>query len=146
MTQTSSDDRDRAAAASRLRHDLITPVNHILGFTELLIEEAAERDRGHLVGRLDAVRGLGKEILEGIDHALALASEHGLPADLAGLGQSLIAPCGAIIESCDEVEDAVGQAPDRAFFLGDLAKVRDAAARLAVIAGRLGAGPDAPPG
>ncbi len=137
MTHSTPGDRDRAAAASQLRHDLVTPVNHILGFAELLIEEAGERQRGHLVGRLDAVRGLGREILEGIDRALARASEVGLPADLAGLGRSLLPPCGTIIDACDEIEEAVGQAPDRAFFLGDLSKVRDAAERLTAIAGRL---------
>ena len=137
MTHTTPEERDRAAAASQLRHDLITPVNHILGFTELLIEEAEERGRGHLVDRLGSVRSLGKQVLEGIDHALTLASEVGLNADLAGLGQALLGPCGRITETCDDIEDSVGQATDRAFFLGDLAKIRDAAARLAAIAGRL---------
>ncbi len=145
MTHPTTEERDRAAAASQLRHDLITPVNHILGFAELLIEEAEERGRSHLVDRLGTVRTLGKQVLEGIDHALAQASEVGLPTDLAGLGLALLGPCGSITETCDDIEGAVGQAPDRAFFLGDLAKVRDAASRLTAIAGRLSAPPIAPP-
>ncbi len=137
MTPSRPEDRDRAAAASQFRHDLITPVNHILGFAELLIEEAEERGRGHVLAALSRVRDLGKEVLEGIDHALALAADGGLPTDLAGLGLALVEPCRRIVDGCDEIEESVGQASDRAFFLGDLAKVRDAAARLIAIAGKL---------
>jgi adenylate cyclase len=57
---TRSDDLD----ASRVRHDLRTPLNHVLGYAEMLSEDLGGTEAGRDVGR---VLRLGRQVLDGID-------------------------------------------------------------------------------
>jgi adenylate cyclase len=49
---------------ARVRHDLRTPLNHVLGYSEMLSEDLAGTDVGREVGR---VLRLGRQVLDGID-------------------------------------------------------------------------------
>ncbi|MCI0459615.1 MAG: response regulator [Gemmataceae bacterium] len=57
-------------SARRLRHDLRTPLNHVIGLCELWLEAAEEEDIQKLVGDLEQARSLGKRVLTGIDDVL----------------------------------------------------------------------------
>lgn len=73
-----------ASTVSKLRHDLRTPINHILGYSELLEEDL--HDQGiKEVTDLDKIRSAARELLHLIDtsineETLALAAEHALPS------------------------------------------------------------------
>jgi signal transduction histidine kinase len=67
---------------AQLRHDLLTPINHILGFTEIQIEEAQE------AGLLECVPAL-TEINAGGRSLLAIIKDEFDPADLARLSQRI---------------------------------------------------------
>lgn len=54
----------------RLRHDLRTPVNHILGYSQLLIEDAQESSNGRGTSQLSQIADLGQSILRQIEAAL----------------------------------------------------------------------------
>jgi sigma-B regulation protein RsbU (phosphoserine phosphatase) len=51
------------ALPSKLLHDLRTPLNHILGYTEMLIEQAKEQGRDDFVPDLQTIQGGGKQML-----------------------------------------------------------------------------------
>jgi len=67
----------------RVCHDLRTPVNQIIGYSEILQEDAADLDRKHYIADLQKIR-------EAAASWLALMESHLLPADAdAGLAANL---------------------------------------------------------
>src|SRR6266850_36388 len=54
---------------AKIRHDLRTPINHIIGFSEILIEEAQGKAPEPFLRDLQRIRGGG-------DRLLALLNEH----------------------------------------------------------------------
>ena len=67
---------------AQLRHDLLTPINHILGFTEIQIEEAQE------AGLIESVPVL-MQINAGGRSLLAIVKDEFDPSDLARLSQRI---------------------------------------------------------
>src|SRR5436190_20706427 len=63
--------QEHAAALSR--HELRTPVHHILGSTEMLLEEAEDSDQGGYVPELEAIHAAGKHLLALINDILDLS-------------------------------------------------------------------------
>lgn len=57
----------------RVRHDLRTPLNHVLGYGEMLAQEAGDEGRDDLHAELDGIVRAGREILERLDDVLAAA-------------------------------------------------------------------------
>ncbi|HEX4996827.1 MAG TPA: diguanylate cyclase [Terriglobia bacterium] len=78
-----------AGSIAHLRHELRTPVNHILGFSELLIEEANERNLQSYVPALERIRDGGNELLERIQEALGDRQGDLSELDMTGLMSSL---------------------------------------------------------
>jgi len=68
------------ARLSAARHDLRTPLNHIIGYCEILIENAEDRGSDELVPDLTKVRSAGQQLLDLVgtllsgDHLLGEAS------------------------------------------------------------------------
>ena len=67
---------------ARLRHDLLTPINHILGFTEIQIEEAQEAGLHESVPLLMEINGGGRSLL-------AIIQNEFDPQDLARLSERI---------------------------------------------------------
>uniref|UniRef100_Q01YK6 histidine kinase n=1 Tax=Solibacter usitatus (strain Ellin6076) TaxID=234267 RepID=Q01YK6_SOLUE len=57
-------------ALQKLRHDLRTPINHILGYTDMLVEDAAEIGISAFVEPLRKIRAGGRTLLELIQSSL----------------------------------------------------------------------------
>jgi signal transduction histidine kinase len=57
-------------ALKKLRHDLRTPINHILGYTDMLVEDAAEIGITGYVEPLRKIRSGGRALLELIQSSL----------------------------------------------------------------------------
>jgi adenylate cyclase len=53
-----------ATELGRVRHDLRTPLNHILGYAEMLGEDLAGTEQGR---QLERILRLGRQVLEGVD-------------------------------------------------------------------------------
>lgn len=49
---------------SRIRHELRTPINHIIGYSEMLHEEVAELGRADLIKDLEKIQRGGRRLLE----------------------------------------------------------------------------------
>ena len=67
-------DRAKSTFLATMSHELRTPLNAILGYSELLLEEAAAQDRAALVPDLARIRAAGQHLLGLIDSVLDLTA------------------------------------------------------------------------
>jgi pimeloyl-ACP methyl ester carboxylesterase/DNA-binding response OmpR family regulator len=112
-----------------LRHELRTPVNHIIGFSEMLIEEAADAEQQAGYAQLQAVVVAGRQILAAIGDILAGAEDSASDADLALLRGRIGSHLAEIKRVCADLSSYAAQAGP-ASFPTDLAKIVAAAAQL----------------
>ncbi|HUQ15932.1 MAG TPA: response regulator [Gemmatimonadales bacterium] len=107
-----------ASPAARLRHDLRTPVNHILGYGEMLLEDAEATGRAGRAASLARILNLAREMIVVIDG----------PATVRQLGDSLRAPASRTIAELERLRDSgtsLGAAE-----AADLRRIADAAGLL----------------
>jgi signal transduction histidine kinase len=60
-----------------LRHDLRTPINHIMGYSELLLEEATDSADNATVSRFSNICKLGERLLKILEQALPSSEKWG---------------------------------------------------------------------
>lgn len=101
-------------ALSHLRHELHTPLNHIIGFSEMLLEEAEDTGISDLVAALRLVHEQARELLGRMNALLGSAASE---ADYAPerLAAELLPSLRRVIESADALnaEAASGTEPVR---------------------------------
>jgi adenylate cyclase len=93
QTEVSLDDREFDTFSSRLRHDLRTPITAILGYAELLSEEAREEGRATLLGTLADVQEAARRLLAQIDAMVGFVARQrseGEPAESGFLDPALM--------------------------------------------------------
>lgn len=99
-------------AVTQLRHDLRTPMNAILGYSEVLVEEAEELGVVHLKHDLQRLQEHAKAMLERIGEALpAAADTSGRDADelRAQVRAKLDEPAKALLQQARELsQKAIG--------------------------------------
>jgi CheY-like chemotaxis protein len=114
------------AEISNLRHELRTPVNQIVGYCEMLLEDSDEPQylprQQPLRDALTAVR----EVLKLIDAALPTNKNSIGAEEVASLYESLTVPQMRIIEAMSELAAGAGSLPDGAF-VADIRRIRNAA-------------------
>jgi DNA-binding NtrC family response regulator len=64
---TAKTEREREVFSSHLRHELRTPLNAIIGYSEMLIEDAAADGADALIPDLEKIRSAGRQFLSCID-------------------------------------------------------------------------------
>lgn len=128
---SASDTRPSVLEASKqLRHELRTPVNHIVGYAQMLLEDAvdpAHADRRRLLE--EAIAGAG-EVLAQINSALPPAKLELTPDDVTTLYAALQPPRERIVAAVAALAEAPGVAEDPEFS-DDLRRIREATAKLA---------------
>src|SRR5690349_20543177 len=82
--RTTRDARDAAmrehdALLAGVRHELRTPLNAVLGYSDLLMEDAADGGYEALLPELRAIRGMGSDLLARIEDLLDPARDGALP-------------------------------------------------------------------
>ncbi len=110
--------------AARLRHALRTPLHHIIGYSEMVKEEAVERADGAPVHLLEAIRAAAHRVLESVERDLpgeAPITE----AAMAGLRSRILGIAREIVRQADAFE-----AETREAYAPDLARIRAAAGEL----------------
>lgn len=112
-----------------LRHELRTPVNHIIGYSEMLLDEAGDLDAPERFAALREIVATGHVVLGLINECLAgpEADKHLL--DLEPLHAQLAPHLAAVVQHCDEL-DKTAVAGGLVSFSSDLAKIADAASQL----------------
>jgi class 3 adenylate cyclase len=123
MSDSDPTPHDEAAASAHFRHELRTPINQIVGYSELLQEEAQEEGRHALAADLARIAAAGRRLLalieQGLGTFVAPSGPAGPPAPAAG------------VEGEDVVELSAGDAAagGRVLVVDDDAANRDMLAR-----------------
>lgn len=115
---------DATSRVSRLRHDLRTPVNAIIGYCEMLLEDApAHRDQ------LDAIHAAARAVLSSIEHGLPPSAAAIDPLALDMLRVAIQPEQGRILACVDAL-----RARDLdASAATDLGRIAEAARRLTLV-------------
>jgi class 3 adenylate cyclase len=114
---------------SEARHNLRTPINHILGYGEMLMEDAEDQGRAHILSTIRHILEDGKAALAIINAALTPATNEVAEPELEALRDALLVPVNQILERIRHC-DPEGSSPDSA-------KIRIAAERLLTMATEL---------
>lgn len=114
---------------SRLRHALRTPLNQIIGYSEMLLESAEELRAGSLLRDLKRIHNAGGQLLAHVNDALASWKIDVGQVDFAGLERDLRTPLNTVIGYAELCEDEA-TAGGRTDLAQDLQKIRAAARNL----------------
>ncbi|HWZ27634.1 MAG TPA: protein kinase [Gemmatimonadales bacterium] len=112
-----------------LRHDLRTPVNHIVGYAEMLIEDLEGPENAERRKALEATLAAARDALKLISLVLAPTRDAVEPSEVSGLYHKLEDPQHRILEAVHALLAAAGESPTPTF-AEDLHKIEAAAARL----------------
>ena len=126
MTRTES---GGPLGVGELRHDLRTPVNHIVGYTEMLLEDSEEPAFADCRTLLQDILSAAREVLLLINGALPPTRNEVSPSELATLYSSIRIPQGRILGAIRNLL-ASPSAPPGDEFPQDLLRIRAAAERL----------------
>lgn len=124
-------ERIRRATLGHMRHELRTPINGIIGYSEMLLEDA--EDPG-LVADLERIRQAGRQLLERVD-ALLLGTEGpaggdgDLEAFAAKVRLDLRTPVSAVVGYAEMLEERCEES-GRSELLEDLGRIVRSARRL----------------
>lgn len=95
---------------ARIRHDLRTPINHIIGYSEILIEDAADRVPAQFLTDLERMRSGGHQLLALVNRCFgetALSSgaldPHRLGHDLRTTVNHIIGYGELLADQCDDL-------------------------------------------
>lgn len=116
--------------AANLRHDLRTPVNHIVGYAEMLLEDAPESDAALRTG-LNSILGAAREAAAEIDTSVR---PNGSPVDataVEALYMALRARQQRIVAEVDALLTRTAGGKEDETIVEDLGRIRHAARRLA---------------
>jgi signal transduction histidine kinase len=112
-------------AIAELRHDLRTPLNHIIGYGEMLIEDAEERADAGVLDALRRIHATAKDLVGLIQNTLSPAHNEVTAGELATLRNDLQEPLQHIIGTAGKLKQTA-----RPEMAGDLETIRSAAERL----------------
>ena len=117
---------------SALRHDLRTPVNHIVGYCELLLEDAEGERHAPRRAALEAALATVREVLAMINASLPSSGTHVTGDDVAMLYQRLRTPQARIMEALATLT-MPGVRGDDAGFAADVGRIRQATEQLVAV-------------
>ena len=125
-------------AVAELRHELRTPLNLIIGYCEMLLEDATDPDQR---ASLDATLTAGRDVLERINATVPPSRGELSEADFQGLRNALREPQGRIVAATSALLTAPDIDPQ---FERDVRRIRSSAERLLTVelpTGRSGSHP-----
>lgn len=114
---------------ARLRHDLRTPLNQIIGYSELLIETVDEHGIEAVVPLLEKVNHAGTEMLGRLTDQLAPWKVQSGQVSLTELQDSMLGPLRLIDEACSQC-GALAIERESTNVIEDLAKIVEAVQNL----------------
>ena len=124
--QNSTNRRFANEAASVLRHDLVTPINLIVGYSDLLMGELIDRGEGSRLVLLRSIRASGFALLRLIDQTLLADQPERSIADLEELAQAMNGPAMTLVQTCGTLSESIAEDAYRDDFADDVQKIRAA--------------------
>jgi adenylate cyclase len=100
---------DSLAALAHARHELRTPLGHIIGYGEMLLEELEGAGGGAVEAPLRAVHAGAREVLSRLNSLLA-PPPSGVLLDLGPMLKQLVEPAQAVATSADNLRGAAAAA------------------------------------
>jgi pimeloyl-ACP methyl ester carboxylesterase/DNA-binding response OmpR family regulator len=134
---------DPGLSHQQLRHELRTPVNHIIGYSEFLLEEIADLAHPERFARLQAIVATGRRLLGIIGETLG-GDDRDPGETLAALHGRLRPHLASIRANCAELE-TVALAEGVPQMVADLHKIAAAAGNLADLSAQVRSQPGATP-
>jgi len=123
---------------ARIRHDLRTPASHILGYAEMLQEEAAEAGGARLLPDLKRIEEAGRRLIDLIREELSPERFANRRLDLRHLHAELRTPLNHVIGYCEILMEQVeGDKARGHVLLPDLQKIHNAAQEFLRLMGEL---------
>ena len=116
--------------AKRLRHELRTPINHIVGYAEMLLEDSQKEEHAERRAALEEVIGAAGEILAEINTRLPPSLAEPTEEHVRTLYAAFQEPRARVVAATDRLGALPGVADD-ADFASDLGRIREAAEKLA---------------
>src|SRR5580658_4750846 len=116
-----------------LRHELRTPVNHILGYSELLIEDAGERHLEAFIPVFQQIQSGGRQLLDSIQTTLAGKTGSVQKADLDAFKENLRGTAAEVLETSTSLLESLENGHRQT--LADLDAISWALRRLVEFAG-----------
>src|SRR5215813_10070789 len=98
------------SALTRLRHDVRTPLNQIIGYSEMLLEDLPASDEDGLRRGLQRVRECARELLVQFNEAFGKAPDESNLLDLGALTSALRAPLHAVIKAMEALMEQANDA------------------------------------
>ena len=83
MSEASPEDQDFKSRLSELRHDLRTPIGHIIGYAEMIAEDLDDAALGLMANDLEAIQNAGQRMLGQIDQYFGAAKSSFDDLDIA---------------------------------------------------------------
>jgi CheY-like chemotaxis protein len=117
-------------ASKQLRHELRTPINHIVGYAEMLLEDSVDPEHAERRSRIEEIIASAGRILNEINTAIPPSLSEPSEDDVRALYESFQPPRRKIIEAVDALAASPEVAADPEF-AGDLRRIREAAEKLA---------------
>ncbi len=109
-------------AIKHLRHDLRTPLNQMIGYSEMLIETVTENGPAEMLEDLQRLCGAGGELLTVLNESLAQWKVEMGQIDLIGLRRAMLGPLNAFVGYRDLCTESARQL-EKTEVLADLAKI-----------------------
>src|SRR5436309_1379611 len=119
-------DASRKRPLAKIRHDLRTPINHIIGYSEILLEDAPGQMPETFLRDLRKIRGGGDQLLNLINQHLSAESFPAAKPDLHQLCHELRTPVNHIIGYSELLIDQCADL-GRSDYQADLGKINNAA-------------------
>ncbi|MDB6170474.1 MAG: two-component hybrid sensor and regulator [Verrucomicrobia bacterium] len=116
-------------AIKHLRHDLRTPLNQMIGYSEMLVENVAENGPPELLDDLQRLCGSAGELLTLLNDSLAQWKVEAGKVDLIGLRRSLLGPLNAFVGYRDLCQESA-RVKGRTEVVADLEKIDQATVNL----------------
>ena len=126
-----TDSKSQLSELSRLRHELCTPINAIVGYSEIIIKEIEDIDLDvEYLGKIEQIKACGIELLAFIDKFLNSTltnSELNVNKIVENpeLRSEIVHQTQLVISNCQELTDSI-----EANFVNDLGKIYAAANKL----------------
>ncbi len=112
----------------KTRHDLHNCIGHILGFSEMLLEEAREQGRDHLRAQLEQMALSTSRVIAQVNEHLETSRIQAGLSDLLGLEQFLLSWAAQVVSSVEHLTRLSAAEGDERFQT-DLARIGGAARR-----------------